>query len=154
MLTVQTVEQIKRGSKFTLWNGIYAIFYGLLYIGFMNFIIKRNFRIIDVVWQVFDKYNPAISSLILKLMILKGLFIVGFGLMIIAFSVYILKKKDKTAWVMLFILGLLFWISLLTLDMLNRNIYLIAASFIGWVTFLIGMLLPIKYYLERAYEDY
>lgn len=154
MLTIQTVQNIKRGSRFTLINGIYAIILGILYIVFFRFIIKTDFRAIDAIWQIFDKYNPGIAGLFVKLLVIKGVFIISIGIMIIYLSSYIWKKKDKSAWFVLFLIGLLFWGSLLTLEILNKNIYTIILSGIGWLTFIIGMFLPIKYYMERDYEDY
>jgi hypothetical protein len=113
-----------------------------------------NFRSIDVIWQVFDKYNPAIGALFIKIMILKGIFIIAFGFIFIAFSSYILKKKDKSAWAVLFFIGIIFWASLLTLEIFSKNAYTIIASLFGWITFVIGMLLPIKYYMQKEYTDY
>lgn len=154
MLTIQTLENIKRGSRLTFANGIYAILYGLLYLGFIKFIIKSDFRKAEAVWQVFIKYNPTIGSLYIKLMIIKGILIIALGIAILYLSMYVLKKKDKTAWVFLFLIGLVFWPALLTLEILNRNIYTITASFIGWLSFIIGMLIPLKYYLQREYSEY
>jgi hypothetical protein len=154
MLTVQTVQNIKRGSRITLINGIYAIILGILYSSLYRFIIKTNFHSIDAIWQVFSKYNPDISALFIKLLIIKGLFIISIGIMIIYLSSYIIKKKDKSAWFVLFLIGLIFWGSLLTVEILDKNVYTIVLSGIGWLMFIIGMLLPIKYYLERDYEDY
>jgi hypothetical protein len=154
MLTIQTVENIKRGSRITLFNGIYAVIIGVLYLFFMIPLIKMNFREISVVWQVFSKYNPELTSMLLQLIIFKGIIIIGVGVIIIYLSNFILKRKDKTAWVILFIIGLLFWASLLTFEILSKNFYTITASFIGWLMFVIGMLIPIKYYLEKEYPDY
>ncbi len=154
MLTIQTVKNIKTGSRITLINGIYAIILGILYSSLFNFIIKTNFHSIDSIWQIFSKYNPLISALFLKLLIIKGLFIISIGIMIIYLSSYITRKKDKAAWFVLFLIGLLFWGSLLTFEILDRNLYTIVAAGIGWLTFIIGMLIPVKYYLERDYEDY
>ena len=154
MLTIQTVENIKRGSKITLFNGIYTIILAIVYLSTLRIIAKMNFKVINVVWQVFDKYNPTITFLFIKLMILKSIFMLIFGIIIIAFSIYLMRRKDKTAWVILFFTGLLFWASLLTLDIMDKNPYTITASFIGWLMFIIGMLIPIRYYLEREYTDY
>jgi hypothetical protein len=120
----------------------------------MKFLVKIDFRAIDIVWQVFEKYNPGISSLLIRLIILKCVFIIGFGIAVIAFSVYILRKKNKTAWVILFLMGLIFWASMLSIEIFNKNVYTIALSFIGWLSFVIGMVIPIRYYLEREYTEY
>jgi hypothetical protein len=155
MLTIKTLEKIKIGSRTTLFNGIYAVLLGIFYLAFYEFIIKNNFRKIDIVWQVFEKYNPEISKLIIQLLIIKALFIIAFGLVIIYLSVYILKKKDKTAWLALLILGMIFWVSILVFEILDKNFYTITLIAIGWISFIVGMLIPIRYYTEREYdEDY
>lgn len=154
MLTIRTVDNIKRGSKITSFNGIYALILGILYLGFIIPILKTNFRKINVVWQVFSKYNPELNRMMIELMIIKGVLIIAIGIAIIYLSNYILKKKDKTAWVILFIIGLIFWPSILTIEILDKNIYTIIASFVGWLTFIIGMLIPIRYYLQREYPEY
>lgn len=154
MLTIRTLQNIKTGAWITLINGIYAVLFGIFFTGFFRLILKTNFRAIEIVWQVFSKYNPAINSLIVKLMIIKGLFILTIGIVIVYLSGYILKKKDKSTWVLLFIVGLIFWPTLLTFEILDHNVYTIIASFIGWLTFIIGMLIPIRYYMQRDYSEY
>jgi hypothetical protein len=154
MLTIQTVENINRGSKITIFNGIYAILLGIAYLIFLIPLLKMNFRRIDVIWQIFSKYNPGLSRMLIELIVLKAILVIALGITIIYLSNFILKKKDKTAWVILFIIGLIFWPSLLTLEFLDRNIFTVIACFIGWLSFIIGMLLPIKYYLQKEYPDY
>jgi hypothetical protein len=154
MLTIQTVQNIKRGSRITYLNGLYALVLGILYLSLFNFIIKLNFHKINAIWQVFSKYNPEISDIFIRLFLLKGIFIVVMGVVIIYLSRYILKKKDKNAWFVLFIIGVLFWASLLTIEIFDKNIYTIVFASIGWVMFIIGMLLPIKYYIEKEYNEY
>ena len=61
-------------------------------IGFYNFIIRTDFRAVGGVWQVFSKYNPAISHLFIKLMVLKGFFIIAIGSAIFYLSIYLLKS--------------------------------------------------------------
>jgi uncharacterized membrane protein YgdD (TMEM256/DUF423 family) len=92
--------------------------------------------------------------MLIELIVLKAILVIALGITIIYLSNFILKKKDKTAWVILFIIGLIFWPSLLTLEFLDRNIFTVIACFIGWLSFIIGMLLPIKYYLQKEYPDY
>jgi len=154
MLTIQTVQNIKTGSRVTLFNGIYAMALGVLYLGFYKFMIKINFKAIDAVWQIFTKYNPELSSMLIRLMILKGIFIIIMGFTIAALSSYIIKKKDKHAWVMLFIIGLVFWGALIAMEVLDGNYYAVAASTIGWIMFIIGMLIPLKYYMQKEYIAY
>jgi hypothetical protein len=154
MLTIQTIQNIKRGSRITYFNGLYAIILGLVYIAFFKLILKINFRNIDSIWEVFSKYNPEISGLLVRLFLLKAVFIIVMGIIIIYLSKYILKKKDKNAWFVLFIIGVIFWASLVTLEAFDKNWYTIGAASIGWIIFIIGMLLPIKYYIEREYNEY
>jgi hypothetical protein len=154
ILTVQTVKNIKRGSWITFYNGIYAMIMGIVYIFFINAIIKMNFRAIDAVWQVFSKYNPELSGMIIRILVLKGFLVFAIGVAIVYLSNYIIKKKDKSAWVVLFIIGLVFWGVLLTVEALDGNIYTIVAASIGWLTFIIGMLMPMKYYLQKEYIEY
>jgi hypothetical protein len=154
MLTIKTLERIKRGAKISLISGVYAIILGILYLSFIKFIVRMNFRAINVVWQVFEKYNPGIASYFIKLMILKGIFIIIFGIIIISVSVYILRRKDRTGWAVLFFLGLAFWVSVLIIEILDKNFYTIAASIVGWIIFVIGMMIPFKYYTISDYDEY
>lgn len=154
MPTLKTLENIKRGARLTLFNGIYAVLLALFHLIFFNFILKTNFKSMDIVWQVFSKYNPQINTLILRLLLLKGIFILAIGIFIIYFSSYIIKKKDKASWITLFVVGLIFWPSLLTFELLDKNLYTAGAAFFGWLTFIIGMLIPIRYYTQREYEEY
>lgn len=152
MITVQTVENIKRGSSITFYNGIYAVLLGIYYIASFSFAMKMNFNSLKLSWQIFNRYNSEISALFFKLVLIEALFMIAIGIAVMYLSSYIGKRKDKTAWVMLFIIGTIFWPSLLVVEILNYNILNIALSFIGWLTFIIGMLFPIKYYLQRSDE--
>lgn len=154
MLNLQTLDNIKRGSRITYFNGIYAVFLGLYYIIFYSWIMRVDFRRINAVWSVFSNYNPALAVLYIKFIILTGLLIIASGIAIIYLSSYILKKKDKAAWVVLFILGIIFWPSILTIELLNKNYLNAGLAFFGWLTFIIGMIIPIRYYFEREYNDY
>lgn len=154
MLTIQTLERIKTGTRITLFSGIFAGIYGLLHIIFINFLLRMNFEEVDVVWKVFSKYNAEMAGVIFRLALLKGIFIITIAIAIIYLSSYILKRKDKVAWVILFIIGILFWPALLTMEILDKNLITIAASGLGWLIFIIGMIIPIRYYLEREYTEY
>jgi hypothetical protein len=57
-------------------------------------------------------------------------------------------------WVTLFISGIIAWGGLLLISILFKNQILIILSIVGWFSFVIGMLLPIKYYLEKNYREY
>lgn len=154
MLTIKTVENIKTGSRITYFNGIYAVLAGLYYIIFYNLILKTNLRTFNSVWDVFSKYNPHLAMLFVKTMIIQGLLIIALGLAIVYLSAYIARRKDRSAWVALFIIGLILWGGLLFIEILNHNVLNIAISAIGWVMFIIGMLIPIGYYLDKSNYEY
>jgi hypothetical protein len=154
MITVETVKSIKLGSKITLFNGIYAILLGVFYISLFPWIMKQKFNSIDKIWTIFNRYNPEISDLYIKTFLLSAILIIVLGICIIYLSSFILKRKDKAAWVVLFILGIILWPAILLTDMLNKNIFFIVLSFIGWLSFIIGMIIPIKYYLQKSYNEY
>ena len=154
MVTIRTVQNIKIGSRITLLNGIYAILLGIVYLVFARNILKINFSAIGSLWAFFDKFNPEIGSLFVRLFILVGLVIIATGAGITYLSHMISKKKEKDYWVVLFLIGIIFWIGLFTIEALNKNLYTIIASFIGLLSFIIGMLIPIKYYFRKPYETY
>jgi len=154
MLTIQTLERIKLGARITLFSGIFAGLYGILHLIFINFLLKMNFETVEVVWRVFSKYNSEMAGVIFRLVLLKCIFIITTAIAIIYLSSYILRRKDKVAWVILFVIGIIFWPALLTMEILDKNLYTIMASGLGWIIFIIGMLIPIRYYLEREYTEY
>jgi len=154
MLTIKTLESIKRGGRITYFNGIYAVLTGLYYIIFYNWILKTNLREFGSVWTVFSKYNPDLAMLFIKGEIIQGLLIISIGLAIIYLSSYIVRRKDRSAWVALFVIGLLLWGGLLTIEFFNQNIISIAIALVGWIIFVIGMLIPIGYYLDRSNYEY
>lgn len=69
-------------------------------------------------------------------------------------SDFIFKRKEKTTWVVLFISGIISWGGLVIISFLFKNKLLIILSFIGWGLFIIGMLLPISYYVSKGYREY
>ena len=69
-------------------------------------------------------------------------------------SDFIIKRKDKMTWVILFMSGLIAWGGLFIISVLFKNWILITLSFIGWIDFVVGMVLPIKYYLQKSYKEY
>ena len=154
MLTIKTVENIKLGSRITYFNGIYAVLTGLYYIIFCNWILKTNLRAFSSVWAVFSKYNPDLAMLLVKLQVIQGILVIALGLSIIYLSAYIARRKDRSAWVALFVMGLLLWAGLLTLEILNWNLTNIIITGIGWLMFIIGMLIPIGYYLGKSDYEY
>ncbi|MEK6873012.1 MAG: hypothetical protein AABW90_03290 [Nanoarchaeota archaeon] len=148
------IQRVKQGAKITLVNGIYMIFLGAFFIVLVNFNMKQNFNAINQLWGFFSKFNPEISFLFALFNILLGIFLISAGIIIIYLSDFIIKRKEKTTWVMLFLFGITNWVGLLIITILLKNIILISLTFIGWVSFIIGMLLPIQYYLEKGYREY
>lgn len=154
MLTLQSIKNIKLGSRITFYNGLYAILISFLHFGFINSIIRLNFNIINSFWPAFSKYNPEISSLFIRLMILRGIFMLSFGIILVAFSIYILKRKDKTAWAVLFLSGGIFWLSLFITELFDFNAFTFVISLIGLISFLIGMIIPLSYFAQKSFNEY
>jgi len=148
------IRRVKQGAKLTLYNGIYMILFGIFYAFSVQFNMKQNFNAINQVWGFFAAFSPEITQLFLLFNILIGLFLISTGITIIHLSDFIIKRKDKMTWVTLFISGLIAWGGLLLISILFKNQILIILSLIGWISFVIGMLLPIQYYLEKSYREY
>ena len=148
------IQKVKQGAKITLYNGIYMILFGIFYITFIKFNMKHNFNVIDELWGFFAKFNPEISYLFYLFNIIIGLFLISTGIFTIYLSDFILKRKEKMTWVILFLSGLISWGGLLAISVLFKNLLLVILSFIGWFIFIVGMLLPIRYYLEKGYREY
>ncbi len=148
------IQRVKYGAKITYYNGIFMIFLGAIFIFFMNANMKANFDSINQLWGFFSKFNPEISFLFLLFNIIIGIFLITTGIIITYLSDFIIKRKDKMAWVMLFLFGIINWVGLLIITILLKNLILIILSFMGWLTFILGMLIPIQYYLEKSYREY
>jgi len=148
------IRRVKQGAKITFYNGIYMILFGIFYIVFVRFNMKTNFNAISELWGFFAKFNPKISLLFYLFNIIIGLFLISTGIFTMYLSDFILKRKEKMTWVILFLSGLISWGGLLFISVLFKNIILVVLSFIGWSIFITGMLLPIKYYLEKSYREY
>ena len=148
------IQKVKQGAKITLYNGVYMILFGIFYIVFVKYNMNYNFNSISQLWGFFEKFNPEISNLFYLFNILIGLFLISGGVTTIYLSDFILKRKEKMTWVVLFLSGIISWGGLLTISVLFKNPLLIALSFLGWFIFIVGMLLPIKYYLEKSYREY
>jgi len=148
------IKRVKQGAKITLYNGIYMILLGIFYMFSIGINMKYNFEAISLIWQLFIKYNESITHLFTLLGIITGILLISNGIFLIYLSYFIIKRKEKTPWVILFIAGIISWAGLLTLSILIGNPLLIALMFIGWISFTIGMLIPIKYYLEKSYREY
>ena len=148
------IRKVKQGAKITFYNGAYMILFGVFYAIFAKFNMKHNFNAISELWGFFAKFNPEITSLFYLFNILIGLFLISTGITVMYFSDFIIKRKDKMTWVILFLSGLIAWVGLLIISFLFKNYILIILSLIGWLTFVFGMLLPISYYMEKSYREY
>lgn len=143
------IKLIRFGSIITLYNGIYAIGVGLFVIFFSKFLTEKYFEPFPEIWEILvRKWLSDISQYFL-ILISVGFMLISFGIFITYLSVFIIKRKDKLAWVVLFLGGILGWASLFILNIIGKNLLMIALSFIGWISFVIGMVLPIKYYLKK-----
>ena len=138
----------------TFYNGIYMILLGIYFILLKNFNMSANFDVISELWGFFHRYSYKIAYLFFLFNILLGIFFISIGIFIIYLSDFIYKRKEKMTWVVLFLGGITTWGGILIMSILFRNIYLIILSFIGWLSFIFGMLLPIKYYIEKPYREY
>jgi hypothetical protein len=148
------IKRVKQSARMTYVNGIYMILTGLFLIFFYKLNMKINFSAINQLWGFFSRYNDKIAELFGLFNVSIGLILIPNGILIMYLSDYIIKRKDKFTWVILFISEIITWGSLLVVSILIKNIYLIAISFIGWLWFIIGILLPIRYYLEKNYKEY
>ena len=148
------IQRVKLGARITLINSIYMIFLGVFFIVLVNFNMKKNFNVINQLWGFFSKFNPEISFIFYLFNILIGVFLISSGIIMFYLSDFIIKRKEKMTWVMLFLFGIINWVGLLIVTVLLKNLLLILLTFIGWVSFVFGMLLPIGYYLEKSYREY
>jgi len=148
------IQRVKQGAKITWYNGIYMILFGIFYAIFIKFNMKQNFNAINELWGFFAKFNPEITSLFYLFNILIGLFLISTGITIMYLSDFIIKRKDKMTWVILFVSGIIAWAGLMIVSSLFKNVILIILSIIGWFSFVFGMLLPIQYYLQKNYREY
>ena len=148
------IRKVKQGAKITWYNGIYMILFGAFYIFFIKFNMGQNFNAISELWGFFAKFNPEITFLFYLFNILIGLFLISTGITIIHLSDFIIKRKDKMTWVVLFLSGIIAWGGLLIISFLFKNPLLIILSIFGWAIFIFGMLLPIQYYMEKSYREY
>ncbi|MBT4352175.1 hypothetical protein HOD20_06610 [archaeon] len=148
------IQKVKQGARITYFNGIYMILLGLFFIFYTNKNMKQNFLAIDQLWGFFTKFNPEIAELFILFSIIIGILLVSAGIIITFLSDFIIKRKDKMTWVMLFIIGIIDWVGLLIITILLKNYLLVTLSIIGWIIFVIGMILPIQYYLQKNYREY
>ncbi|VVB78359.1 Uncharacterised protein [uncultured archaeon] len=148
------IQRVKQGARLTLYNGVYASLVGLFFLIFMKLNMKLTFNSITQLWGFFTKYNANIAQIFYLFNALVGLLLISNGLTIIFLSYFIIKRKDKMAWIILFLSGITMWAGMLIISFFLWNLLLITLSLIGWTSFLIGMLLPIRYYIEKNYREY
>lgn len=143
------IKLIRLGSIMTLINGIYAVLLGLFFVFYSKFLISKYFERFPEVWNILvEKWISDISQYFLILMY-TGFLLISFGIFIIYLSYFILKKRDKLAWVILFSGGIIGWAGLFIVNILTKNWIVTVLSFIGWVSFAIGMIVPFKYYIRK-----
>lgn len=143
------LKLIKLGSLITFYNGIYAVILGFFVMFSSKFLIEKYFERFPEVWEILvRKWLSEISQYFL-ILIYTGFLLISFGVFIIYLSIFIIKRKDKLAWVVLFFAGILGWASLFIVNILAKNLIMIILSFIGWISFVVGMVIPIKYYLQK-----
>lgn len=148
------IHRVKQGARLTFYNGIYMSLLGLFSIFFNGYIMKTNFRAISELWGFFLRYDKNIANLFLFFIVVLGVIMISNGIFITYLSDYIMKRKEKITWVILFISGIISWVGLLIISILFKNWALIILSSIGWLSFVIGMIIPIRYYLEKSYREY
>ena len=148
------IRKVKQGARITWYNGIYMIVFGIFYAVFAKFNMRQNFNAISELWGFFAKFNSEITFLFYLFNILIGLFLISTGITMMHLSDFIIKRKDKMTWVILFISGLIAWGGLVIISFLFKNYILISLSAIGWIMFVLGMLIPISYYMEKSYREY
>lgn len=143
------MKLIRLGSLITLYNGIYAISFGFFVIIFSKFLVGKYFEPFPEIWEILvRKWISDISQYFL-ILISIGFLLISFGIFVTYISIFIIKRKDKLAWVVLFLAGILGWASLFIINIIGKNLLMIVLSSIGWVSFVIGMILPIRYYLKK-----
>ena len=116
--------------------------------------VKTGKKFLVVSFLDLSRFNPEIANIFILFHILIGILLFSSGIMILYLSDYIIKRKEKMTWIILFIIGITNWVTLLIISLILGNILLIILTAIGWLTFIFGMLLPIKYYLEKSYREY
>jgi hypothetical protein len=148
------LKLIRLGSLITLYNGIYAIILGFFMVIFSKFLIKKYFEPFPEIWEILVKKWLSDISQYHLILIYAGLLLVSFGIFVIYLSVFIIKRKDNLAWAVLFFGGIVGWASIFIVNIIAKNFIMIILSFIGWASFVTGILIPIKYYLQKGYPKF
>lgn len=148
------IRVIRLGSFVTLYNGIYAVLCGLAAFIFRDTLLSEYFRRFPVTWELFGQSFPERAALYSRLFFISGFLTISFGVFIIYLSYFILKKRDKLAWVILFSAGILGWASLLIINILAQNWISVIIYSVGWLSFVIGMIIPIRYYITKEIPEF
>ena len=143
------IKLIRLGSIITLYNGIYASILGFFFIFFNKFMISKYFEEFPEVWDILVKKWISEISQYHLILIYTGFLLVSFGIFIIYLSVLIMKKRDKLAWVVLFSGGIFGWAGVFVINILAKNLIMVIVSFVGWASFVLGMIIPIRYYIRK-----
>ena len=148
------IRRVKQGARITYFNGFYMIILGFFYIFFSRLNMSISFESRSQLWGFFLRYNSGPAFIFILFNVILGIMLISNGIVAMYLSDFILKRKEKMTWVILFLSGIISWAGLLTVSILFKNLILIILSFIGWTTFIFGMLFPIQYYLEKNYREY
>lgn len=148
------IQRVKQGARITWINGIYMIIIGIYTMVFASFNMRISFRNISELWGFFLRYDAAIAHLFVLFNVLVGILVISNGIFTIYLSDFILKRKEKMTWVVLLVGGIISWAGMLTISILFKNWILTGMAGVGWVIFIIGMILPLNYYLEKPYREY
>ncbi|MBS3079619.1 hypothetical protein J4218_05845 [Candidatus Pacearchaeota archaeon] len=148
------IQRVKQGARITLYNGIYMILLGIYQVFFIKTNMRITFNSIFLLWGFFARYNSNVAYLFQLFNILIGILLISQGILIVYLSDFIIKRKEKMTWTILFLSGIISWAALLVISILFNNWLLIVLTAIGWLTFLLGMVIPIKYYIEKNYKEY
>lgn len=148
------IRLIRLGSIITLINGIYAILLGLFFVFYSKLLISKYFEEFPEVWDILVKKWISDISQYYLILIYTGFLLISFGIFTIYISFLILKKRDKLAWVILFSGGIFSWAGLFIVNILAKNLIITIFSFIGWVSFVLGMVIPIKYYIRKELPEF
>lgn len=148
------IQTVKQGAKITLYNGIYLILLGILIIIFHRFTMTILFESISELWGFFSTYNLKIANLFFLFNLLIGILLISIGIVFIYLSYFIIKRKEKMTWVILFVSGIICWAGLLIISFFLKNWIIISLMAFGWLMFILGMLIPIRYYIQKEYKEY
>lgn len=148
------VKLIRLGSLITLYNGIYSIILGIFMIIFNRFLMIKYFISFPESWEILVKKWITYISQYNLILIYTGFLFISFGIFIVYLSIFIMKRKDNLAWAVLFFAGILGWAAVFIINIVAKNIIMSVLGFIGWVSFVVGMTIPIKYYLQKGYPRF